>query len=548
MSSCKKISCSSGALAIAASLFGLTSAGALERAPYRVSLVEQLPPIVQQFEIVLAPAEQTAGTEEQFAVADFAPIVALTGRRLTARARVEDAFDVAGSLLSEDQRAIAFMLDNWCRAPLTGANAADRRRQRAAIAAVYAARAYAPIWRGGGETDSLRQAASSVITRLRGADEDGLDLRVYPLPAADQGVASIEDEFALSEAVVAYAEQASGGRIDPQSISHLIGSRPSLPKAEAILTRAAAAGAQAGDILNEYNPQHYGYQLLKTKLAELRSQVAADRHAPSDLVAAAGPASDDGPPFRKSRRKRVEVRASAARLQAEVIANMERWRWLPRDMGESRIEVNIPDFELAVVRDGAVTHRARIIVGKEQTPTPVFSNAMQFIIVNPYWNVPPSILNKEMLPQNGGDVSALQERGFLVSYRHGKLSVRQPPGEKNALGRIKFMFPNDFSVYLHDTPSRGLFAASHRAFSHGCMRVDQPFALAEAVLGPESGWSEQRVRRLIGGSERYINLSKPLPIHIEYFTAYVDEDGQLRLRGDLYGYSARVRNALGLGT
>ncbi len=226
---------------------------------------------------------------------------------------------------------------------------------------------------------------------------------------------------------------------------------------------------------------------------------------------------------------------------------MERWRWLPRDLGDNRVEVNIPDFELAVIRDGAVTHRARIIVGKEQTPTPIFSNAMQFIIVNPYWNVPPSILNKEMLPQNGGDVAALQQRGFQVSFRHGKLSVRQPPGERNALGRIKFMFPNDFSVYLHDTPSRNLFSASHRAFSHGCMRVDQPFALAEAVLGPGSGWSEQRVRRLIGGSERYINLSKPLPIHIEYFTAYVDEDGRLQLRGDLYGYSARVRNALGLG-
>jgi murein L,D-transpeptidase YcbB/YkuD len=549
MSACKKLSYSCGALAIAASFLGLTSAGAVERAPYRVALVTPFPPIVQQSQVELAPAELTAVAEQLFALADPYPIVALTGQRLVANARAEGAFDVAASLLSDDQRTIAFMLDNWCRAPLSGANAAERRRQRAAIAAVYAARAYAPIWRGGGESDSLRQAASSVTTRLRSAGEDGLDLRAYPLPAADQGVASIEDEFALSEAVVAYAEQASGSRIDPQSISHLIGARPSLPKADAVLTRVAAAGAQAGDVLNEYNPQHYGYQLLKTKLAELRSEAAADRHAPSDLVAAAGPANDDGPPFRKSRRRGVEQsRASAARLQAEVIANMERWRWLPRDLGDSRIEVNIPDFELAVVRDGEVTHRARVIVGKEQTPTPVFSNAMQFIIVNPYWNVPPSILNKEMLPQNGGDLSAIQQRGFLVSYRHGKLSVRQPPGEKNALGRIKFMFPNDFSVYLHDTPSRGLFAASHRAFSHGCMRVDQPFALAEAVLGPESGWSEQRVRRLIGGSERYINLNKPLPIHIEYFTAYVDEDGQLRLRGDLYGYSARVRNALGLGT
>jgi murein L,D-transpeptidase YcbB/YkuD len=226
---------------------------------------------------------------------------------------------------------------------------------------------------------------------------------------------------------------------------------------------------------------------------------------------------------------------------------MERWRWLPRDLGGSHVEVNIPEFELAVVRDGAVAHRAKVIVGKEDTPTPVFSNALQFIIVNPSWNVPQSIINKEMLPKHGGDLSYLARRGWKVGYHNGKLTVRQPPGEGNALGRIKFMFPNDFSVYLHDTPSRGLFSADRRAFSHGCMRVEDPFALAEAVLGPGSGWSEERVKRLIGGSERYINLAKPLPIHIEYFTAFVDEYGRLQMRDDLYGYSARVRNALGLG-
>ena len=109
------------------------------------------------------------------------------------------------------------------------------------------------------------------------------------------------------------------------------------------------------------------------------------------------------------------------------------------------------------------------------------------------------------------------------------------------------MFPNDFSVYMHDTPSRGLFSAERRAFSHGCMRVEDPFALAEAVLGPGSGWSEERVKRLLGNSERYINLKTPLPIHIEYFTAFVDEYGRLQMREDLYGYSARVRRELGLG-
>jgi L,D-transpeptidase YcbB len=235
-----------------------------------------------------------------------------------------------------------------------------------------------------------------------------------------------------------------------------------------------------------------------------------------------------------------------SRLENEILANMERWRWMPRDIGATHIEVNIPEFMVSVVRDGEVVERNKVVVGKATTPTPVFSNTMQYLIVNPYWNVPQSIIRKEMLPKHGGDPSYLGRLGYQVSSRHGQLVVRQPPGERNALGRIKFMFPNDYSVYLHDTPSRALFGATQRAFSHGCVRVDQPFAFAEAVLGRDNGWSVERVKHLIGGSERYVNLPKPLPIHIEYFTAFVDQSGELQLRDDIYGYSARVRIALGL--
>lgn len=508
-------------------------------APIRVSLSAPFPALVEQ----LGPTASRPASSELFPLDDAPAAVVLTGPREFFPAG--GSFDIAEALLSDDQRMTASAMATWVKAPLAGPNAPERRRLRAAIASIYAARAYAPFWRESGPDSSWLPAAVSVAQRLRDAAADGLDLRHYSLPAVGQGPANIADELALSEAVAAYAAQASGSRVDPGQISRLIGARPALPEPGAVLAAVAAAGEQAGDILQAYNPPHYGYQLLRAKLAELRGERASD-DLPAARVALAGSGrTEEEPSARKGKRRSgARTRTSSAHLEAEVIANMERWRWLPRDLGDSRIEVNIPDFELAVIRDGEVTHRARIIVGKETTPTPVFSNAMQFIIVNPYWNVPPSILNKEMLPQSGGDIAALQQRGFQVSYRRGKLSVRQPPGERNALGRIKFMFPNDYSVYLHDTPSRNLFNASHRAFSHGCMRVDQPFALAEAVLGP--AWPEQRVRRLIGGSERYINLSKPLPIHIEYFTAYVDEDGQLQLRGDLYGYSARVRNALGL--
>ena len=171
---------------------------------------------------------------------------------------------------------------------------------------------------------------------------------------------------------------------------------------------------------------------------------------------------------------------------------------------------------------------------------------MRFIIVNPYWNVPLSIIKKEMMPKLAEDPNYFANHGYEVVERDGTTYVRQPPGDDNALGRIKFMFPNQHSVYLHDTNARALFGKDKRAFSHGCVRVDQPFKLAEVVLGKDRGWTEAKVKKLIGGNERTINLPRPLPIHIAYFTAFVDETDSLRVRDDVYGYSAKVRQALGL--
>jgi L,D-transpeptidase YcbB len=493
------------------------------------------PPLIAQYFAATRAAEAPLNT------ADFPPFVVspvAEAHVVRAEPDLAPSAEIAFALYDETQRDLIALLDRITKT----APDLEARRRRRGLAAAYAARDYKLFWRA---EAGWSLAARAVAERLRAASEDGLDLSAAPLPdIAQHSAVSARDELALSEAVVAYAHQAAGGRIDPTRISRLIGARPDLPPVAAILGAVTAAGARAGDALRDYNPPHYGYQALRAKLAELRAR-HGEEPPPQGRAArfarvAGGVESDET-------LARGRARAAAPRQEAEVIANMERWRWLPRDMGENRVEVNIPEFELAVVRGGVVAHRARVIVGKEETPTPVFSNALRFIIVNPYWNVPPSIINKEMLPKYGGDVSAIEQRGFKVAYRGGKLTVRQPPGEGNALGRIKFMFPNDFAVYLHDTPSRGLFGQSRRAFSHGCMRVEDPFALAEAVLGPDSGWSEERVRRLIGEHERYINLSRPLPIHIEYFTAYVDEYGELRLRDDIYGYSARVRRALGLG-
>lgn len=166
--------------------------------------------------------------------------------------------------------------------------------------------------------------------------------------------------------------------------------------------------------------------------------------------------------------------------------------------------------------------------------------------MNPYWNVPLSIIKKEMLPKLAANPNYFADHGYEVVQRDGTTFVRQPPGDDNALGRIKFMFPNQHSVYLHDTNARALFGKTVRAFSHGCVRVDQPFLLAEALLGPDRGWTAKRIQKMVGGVERTINLPAPVPIHIVYFTAFVDDRGSLQMRDDLYGYSQKVRLALGL--
>jgi murein L,D-transpeptidase YcbB/YkuD len=454
------------------------------------------------------------------------------------------------------------------------------RPDGAAIASYYGEHDYAPLWIADGHW-TLK--ALAIREALEHAGDDGLDLGPLTirtdLPVAEE--AQAEAEFRLSAAAVAYGRQASGGRIDPAQVSSLIGARPDVADARRVLAALAQAD-NAGQALRDFNPPHRGYQLLRDKLVEIRKA----KPAPAAEPVKAGPILRVGSsdPRILTLRARLglpsaagavlrydsEIQAAVANFQrtaglapsgmltartiaalngwssqeSEIIANMELWRWLPRDLGKDHIEVNIPDFSLAVLHGTAIVHQARVIVGKPENPTPIFSKKMEFLIVNPYWNVPYSIIKKEMLPKLASDPNYFERHGYEVVERGNALIVRQPPGEDNALGRIKFMFPNAYSVYLHDTPSRSLFESDQRALSHGCVRVDQPFKLAEVVLGRDSGWSEERVRRLVGRGERAINLPQPIPIHLMYFTAFVDEYGHLQLRDDLYGYSHRVWAAL----
>jgi len=188
---------------------------------------------------------------------------------------------------------------------------------------------------------------------------------------------------------------------------------------------------------------------------------------------------------------------------------------------------------------------------------------MEYFVFNPSWNLPPGIIRNEMLPKLINDPYALDRQGIDV-VRNGRIidpgtvnwsrgtqgySFRQPPGERNALGRMKFMFPNKHSVYLHDTPSRSLFARDRRAFSHGCVRVFEPLKFAEALfqLGmPNDPWPEGRISKLLGGNEKYVNLKQHFPVHLVYFTSYVDGQGQLVNREDIYGINAATKAILGL--
>ena len=480
-------------------------------------------------------------------------------------------------------------LQEFLRIDGRGLAATQMRREREAIAAAYAARDYAPFWTDAGKPTPAAESATARLTR---AEDDGLDLRAFTilsfrnLPPEQMALA----DLALSEAVVAYGRQAGGVRVEPSRISGYITAKPQVADAAAILNQTASAGMSAGEALQAFNPPHPGYAALRAKLSELRRERPAETpqaKIPAGPVLKVG-MRDPRVPLIRSRfgldvgettapeQTVYDTRVAAAvadfqranglpasgqltartisvlsggepsRLENEILANMERWRWLPRDLGVDRIEVNIPDYMLKLTRNGEIAHMTRVVVGKTDTPTPVFSNRMQYVIVNPYWNVPQSIIKKEMAPRLAQDPSYLARRGYEVTSHRGQMVVRQPPGAGNALGRIKFMFPNEHAVYLHDTPSRHLFGTERRAYSHGCVRVDKPFSLAEAVLGRQNGWSEERVKKMIGGGERTIHLGQPLPIHIQYFTAYVDETGRLQLRDDIYGYSARVRAALGL--
>ncbi|MDB5501772.1 MAG: murein L,D-transpeptidase [Tardiphaga sp.] len=477
----------------------------------------------------------------------------------------------------------------------------DRKGERAAVEKFYIARDYAPLWTQNG---SVTTAAKGVIARLQDAGSDGLSAADYPVPdfaAATTPDALAEAEIKLTSSVLDYARQAQSGRMHWSQISGDIAfpEHPTDPY-EVLVNVSTARNASIA--LDSYNPPHKAYQELKKKLAELRGEsampirpigegpalkfvkptkknptaaVMEDSRVPllrAKLnVENAGDTKYDAAVAEAVRKYQAsnELKATGVLDEATVramnspkrdrqidtlIVNMERWRWLPRQLGAASIGnayvmLNIPDFSLKVMHNDTQAWTTRVVVGKVgQHATPLLTETMKYITVNPTWNVPPSIIYNEYLPALQQDPTVLQRMGLkLTRNPDGSIHIAQPPGEANALGRIRFNFPNKFLVYQHDTPDKNLFARDVRAFSHGCMRVQNPDQYAATLLNitmPGDRYTPEKIRSMYGSSEIDLKFPTPIPVNITYQTAWVDDSGKLQLRNDIYGRDAQMLSIL----
>lgn len=241
----------------------------------------------------------------------------------------------------------------------------------------------------------------------------------------------------------------------------------------------------------------------------------------------------------------------------QVAINLQRWRWMPDDLGERHFLVNIPYFHLIARESGKPVMDIRVVVGKPGNNTPIFSEDMETVVFSPYWNIPDTIAENETAPAVARDPNYLARQGIEILRVSSSgtqtlnpsdvdwdnpealkgLAFRQRPGASNALGHVKFLFPNPYNVYLHDTPADALFAKPGRAFSHGCIRVEEPETLAKYVLKGYSEWPDDKIfEAMRSGVEKFVKLKEKIPVHIVYFTAWVDENGGLHFQPDIYGY------------
>ena len=455
----------------------------------------------------------------------------------------------------------AFVLDVAAALERLGPKAQIDKRDRAGLLAAYTARRGEPIWVGpkGPTADAPKLAAE-----IRNADAWGLKASAFDVPKLDKAGAGALDvaadaladtEVRLSLAALKYARHARGGRVEPTALTPFLDRKSQAYDPASVLGQIATA-ADPGEYLRSLHPKHPQFASLRQKLLSLRKGDVADTAAP---VVVPAPEAAEG----KGGRRTAKAPVPDAPLSAQrLLANMEQWRWMSDDLGSFHVWVNVPEYLIRVVSNGKVIHTERVVVGKLDTQTPIFSDEMEQVIFHPFWGVPESIKTNEILPSLKGNGAVLGKYNLRIqsggkdidpkSVDWTKTDIRkfhvyQPPGGDNVLGVVKFRFPNKHDVYMHDTPSKSLFKTAVRTFSHGCMRVQDPVKLAELLLAEDKKMAPEKVRGFTqkeAPENNQLNLSRRIPVHVTYFTASVDPAGKVTTFKDVYGHEERV--SLGL--
>jgi L,D-transpeptidase YcbB len=455
----------------------------------------------------------------------------------------------------------------------------------------------APLWLD--EEGLISDRMDALVDALVNATTDGIRIEQYPLAQlaivldsmmhVRRGTAAqyARVDLLMTSAYIALAEDYLTGQVDPKTVSQSWHIDPEEQQVDSAMARSLREDALAR-AMERMRPQDADYEVLRRALADFRKVVSAggwtpvpagkalkrgDRDAPTRLAALRKRLQAEGIATGDSTQAGVVDQALAAGIAtfqarhgiavdsmlggetldalnvpatfrlAQIAANLERYRWLPRNLGARYIFVNVPAFKLNGYEDGKSTIEMKVIVGAEYDgrSTPVFSDRMEYVVFRPYWNVTDAIAQNELLPQfAAGGMPA----DYETYSENGVTRLRQRPGPKNSLGLVKFMFPNDFNIYLHDTPNDALFKKDVRAFSHGCIRLEKPEELAQWVLG----WSPDKVRAAMhgGGDNRTVQLPRKIPVYIAYMTTYV-RDGTLWFANDLYNRDAALARAVAGG-
>ena len=508
---------------------------------------------------------------------------------------------------SEPLRARIEQLRAGREVAVDGARIAARRL----IPEFYERRDYRPAW-------TRPEQAAALLELIERSPAHGLDPADYHVlalrrllrePPTDAFAVNLADrELLLTDALIRFTYHLHFGKANPRELyagwtfTRSLGVIDPVPALEAVL-----AAPRLGEAVERYAPQLPAYPHLQRALARLRAMEAAGGwpqlpHGPALKPGMSGPrvqalrerlaasgdaASDAGSDAARfdaaleaavrsfqsrhgleadgvaARRTLDALNVSAARRSGQIRVNLERLRWVAQDLAGDYLIVDIAGFSARLYLDGRLAWTSRTIVGRPYRKTPVFRATMQYMVLNPTWNVPPTILKQDVVPKVAKDPGYLARNHMQVVDAAGRTidtaridwtllraggfphPIVQSPGADNALGQIKFMFPNPHAVYLHDTPARELFEKSGRAFSSGCIRLERPLELAVLLLDDPEHWNAPAIRAAIeSGVTRTLPLKRRVPVMLLYFTAEADADGVPRFNPDLYGRDARVLAAL----